>query len=570
MEQVYERGGRQRRALNMVWTAAGEYGFMPDFLAFHRDGSPDLYLNSVIGFARRFYEAPQLSAYIRTLDDSLLRDVFTDILWLGIEHAVYEREAPLRPVLVELREMHARQFLRDEIDTSMQQLMMRSDLIHTLKAGRCHEVLDGVSGIRNPWERRLYESLRYPGTCGTEELIERTQDILRRFFVFHFTDVRHGAWHISLGTRLNTWLRRILPMERHYVDSLELLHKPVLEPGSGAPGEQDGAAWRMSWGHSSGQDFQEIQERFGSPLYGEEKRQLLEREFCWGNHQQAKLYFAKGRGESQARTENYAFFMSRQRRYKLCIRDLTRRLQSCLSVYRQPVPVRSQEGQLEPSQVWRGTRLNDNRVFTASVELSWADFEVILLLDGSASRAGQQSLIAAQAYAIAVSLEDCGIPVQVVSFASLHGYTVFRQLKSVQETDCQTVFDYFALGWNRDGLALRSIPALFSPGQQHRQLVLVLTDAHPSDELGMPLAGGAISRNYMDEEAVRDAAAEACTLRQHGVRLVGLIDSVVRVAVTDSAAREIYGQDCARIESVDRLARVVGGGIERQIRMGLT
>ena len=55
MEQVYERGGRQRRALNMVWTAAGEYGFMPDFLAFHRDGSPDLYLNSVIGFARRFY-----------------------------------------------------------------------------------------------------------------------------------------------------------------------------------------------------------------------------------------------------------------------------------------------------------------------------------------------------------------------------------------------------------------------------------------------------------------------------------------------------------------------------------
>ena len=86
----------------------------------------------------------------------------------------------------------------------------------------------------------------------------------------------------------------------------------------------------------------------------------------------------------------------------------------------------------------------------------------------------------------------------------------------------------------------------------------------------MPLAGGAISRNYMDEEAVRDAAAEACTLRQHGVRLVGLIDSVVRVAVTDSAAREIYGQDCARIESVDRLARVVGGLIERQIRMGLT
>ena len=84
------RNSRQRRALNTIWTAAGDYGFQPEFMAFHRDGSPDLYLNSIVGFVHRHYDAEKLSAYAHGFDDSLLRDLFTDILWLGLEQAAYE------------------------------------------------------------------------------------------------------------------------------------------------------------------------------------------------------------------------------------------------------------------------------------------------------------------------------------------------------------------------------------------------------------------------------------------------------------------------------------------------
>ncbi len=31
----------EKRAKNMVWAAAGEYGFSPDFLAYDADGEPD-------------------------------------------------------------------------------------------------------------------------------------------------------------------------------------------------------------------------------------------------------------------------------------------------------------------------------------------------------------------------------------------------------------------------------------------------------------------------------------------------------------------------------------------------
>ena len=46
----------RRRALNIIWTAAGEYGFEPAFMAFSQDGNPDLYMNSIIGYVRKWYD----------------------------------------------------------------------------------------------------------------------------------------------------------------------------------------------------------------------------------------------------------------------------------------------------------------------------------------------------------------------------------------------------------------------------------------------------------------------------------------------------------------------------------
>ena len=45
---------RQRRAANLVWTACGDYDFQPPFLALRADGSPDRYMNLVIGLTRKW------------------------------------------------------------------------------------------------------------------------------------------------------------------------------------------------------------------------------------------------------------------------------------------------------------------------------------------------------------------------------------------------------------------------------------------------------------------------------------------------------------------------------------
>ena len=50
---------RQRRALNIIWAAAEDYHYEPDFMAFQQNGLPDLYLNTILGLVRKQYDAPK-------------------------------------------------------------------------------------------------------------------------------------------------------------------------------------------------------------------------------------------------------------------------------------------------------------------------------------------------------------------------------------------------------------------------------------------------------------------------------------------------------------------------------
>ena len=52
----------KRRARNIIWNAAREYGFEPPLKVFDPDGRADLYWNSIIGAARRCYGAETVDA----------------------------------------------------------------------------------------------------------------------------------------------------------------------------------------------------------------------------------------------------------------------------------------------------------------------------------------------------------------------------------------------------------------------------------------------------------------------------------------------------------------------------
>lgn len=93
----------QRRAINLVWTACGDYQFEPQFLALKADGTPDFYMNCVIGLVRKWLGDEMPRRLFALWADDTRRSAFDDLAWLALENAVYEKELPVRPVLTELR-----------------------------------------------------------------------------------------------------------------------------------------------------------------------------------------------------------------------------------------------------------------------------------------------------------------------------------------------------------------------------------------------------------------------------------------------------------------------------------
>ena len=217
-------------------------------------------------------------------------------------------------------------------------------------------------------------------------------------------------------------------------------------------------------------------------------------------------------------------------------------------------PARS--GRLDSPRVWRAAVLGDGRVFLRQSNTNRPGFSVDLVLDASSSRMHCQEVIAAQGYILAESLGRCGVPVRVSSFCSLRGYTVLRVLKGFGDKNgSRKIFNYFASGWNRDGLALRAAGELIASAPEPRHLLL-LTDASPNDSHRIPPGGPyPLGRDYADQPAVEDAAREVRALQQKGIR-VGAV--FMGEDASAENANAIYGRSMARIRTMDQLADYLG------------
>ena len=263
---------------------------------------------------------------------------------------------------------------------------------------------------------------------------------------------------------------------------------------------------------------------------------------------------------------NRAYYVKNRALHRSVVLRLTEQIRNCILVHQQPNARIARSGALDPERVWRAPLLNDSRVFRCAEEENQPSFTVDLLLDASASRLHCQEVIAAQGTILAQSLAACGIPVRVSSFCSLRGYTVLRVLKGFADKSLQGIDQYFASGWNRDGLALRAAGDLvsFDRGPAPRHLLILLTDASPNDSRRVPPSTEQpLGCDYGGSYGVDDAAAEVRTLQRRGLRV-----SAVFMGEDSSShdAERIYGKNLARIRGMDQLARAAGRLIQNEIR----
>ena len=571
---------QERRAANQVWAAAGAYGFEPLFLARYTDGTTDFYMNTVVGLIHKYYGDALIRSIFDAWDGDLRQTMLDDMTWLYLENAAYRLELPRRPVLEALRHAHADYFFAIQYKLSRQEWMAKNQLVYTMQAARWRRVLGRTDPVMTPYESGLAAALAPEHVPEPDQLKAEISALYAKFNLFDGTVHQKAALHLHLDGLLAKLATKAMPTQMIKTDRVTVEHSSSVDAVGGGLAVDKRRA-HITLKQDAAQDRAYIESCFGRSLYPPERLRKAEQELCVGDHLGCHLWFSAGvpspeqaptpeakhlaeQAELQA-DRNRAYYAKNRELHRSVVLRLTEQIRNCILVHQQPNARVARSGSLDPGRVWR-TVMDDGRVFRCAEEENQPSFTVDLLLDASASRLHCQEVIAAQGVILAESLTACGIPVRVSCFSSLRGYTVLRVLKGFSDKNLQNIHQYFASGWNRDGLALRAAGDLldFAPGPAPRHLLVLLTDASPNDSRRVPPSSeNPLGHDYGGAFGVDDSAAEVRTLRRKGLRVSAVFMGEDR-SIPD--AERIYGKDLARIRGMDQLARAAGQLIQNEIR----
>lgn len=551
------------RAKNIIWTAAEDYTFRPQFLAQNGNEALDLYLNMVIGLVHKWYDTKKVEAYFDSLTGTSHQGACDALVWVALENAVYEQEKEKRPVLEELRSAYAGEIL------SRSAMLVKTLLEERINEAKCRLIL-GKKEVLAPDEEKLLKGLLASADADTDVLLS---GINRALCAYYHTDVQ----------KKKKWDGRIYL--KHKLPALFKLHPPVqavqrLNTDGNSDGDERGESTAEKLhelaagltGENEAKLKEKILDYFGEPLFDERIGKKLEKSLCVGNHADCHIYFSGGEGayirlkrhadpveyeRVQGQEEkNLSYYRAHERAFRTEIFRLRDRISNVLKMEQEAEWIPAAQGTLNAAKVWKAVHLNGRIVFDRRDKKEPEELLVTLLLDGSSSQLERQERIAAEAYMIAESLRLCYIPTQVYSFCSLSNYTVCQRLKD-EDTDSHGIFRYTAIGFNRDGLALRAVGTQMPESRYRNRLLIVLTDASPN---GGKLPG---KKAYAGEDGKLDTAAEVRALKKQGIHVIGLFfgpDGNVK------AARDIYGSGLARITDIERLAGTVGTLVQNEIQ----
>ena len=513
---------QKRRADNIIWTCADDYSFTPDFKAYDSGGDADLYWNIIYGCARRHYEYEKLEELFAMLDGYRDAALYESVFWSAIEPVLFRTELAGRPVLARMRPESA------------------------------------------PCELRFDEAMT------TDEIVAEAKRFFRE---------RCGL----LGDGKLRFRFRLPRLRRMSVDSF-LQRGPIFTHEKGLyHGEVTGwnGDFRLSAQMKESELRAFLESKFGRSIYPTEQVLRLEKKLCSGNHKFTHLFYTQGevvplkgiystfelhqrRRQAELIANNRAFYQKNMKQNRLLISRLSTEIMNSILLHMQSAPVKANAGSLDPARAWRAARLNDERVFTRAENENAGDMSVDILLDASHSQVNRAAKIASQAYIISEALTRCRVPCRVMSFCSMSGFTVLRLFRDYASRGGDTIFDYYAEGCNRDGLAIRAAGELMSRASYEHKMLIVLSDVKPLDPAARIRRDERdVGAAYEALRALTDTAHEVRRLRAEGVSVVCIFTGEDENL---PAAKMVYGRDFVRIRDFSHFAEAVGKLIIAQMK----
>ncbi len=546
----------ENRIYNQIYNGAKSYNFKPPLVGFDLSGNPDFYTNLIIGLSIKYFGKDTIDKLFSLRENNKNRDRFDLFAIYLLEDICYEREYQNRPHIKALRYDYAREFLADKNDLRRRNLALKENLYYSLIMKKCSDIL-GIKYKLSEKENQIYNNFSLDSSTNPMNLSCKILYLFKKYL--NFSEKKKYISPLNISFSLFN-IKGVYQLERS--NRADIFKNKNASTNNFI--EKFVAQRRNS-------KREEIIRTFGIPLFSLEKELLINEMCAVDKHKKSHVYFTKGETTNsydiinslnqKARERNYTYYKENENKNKRIINRLSKNIKLSLNSINDSDSFLSKEGMLVGSIARRSKVGNNPKIFSKKTYDDKDTFRVTILLDGSNSLLYKQEIVASEAYILSMALSKNNINHRIISYSTVNDYTALTFLKAFDEkTDINRIFSYKTIGFNRDGLAIRAISAITDKNTKN-ELLLILTDASPSDIKPLIIEGFSLNKPYKGQTALTDYKEEINQLRKKNIKIAALIHKD-----NPKNAAYLFYKDFVRINDLNNLANAGARLIKNQIK----
>lgn len=587
---IYNNYEFENRVNNLAWTVSGMYE--EDIDSSEKDYSSkdvSLYFGIIAGARRKYLDWDIIKKYIISrIKKSYDKDILYTLIELVLNSVVEDKVINERPGVEEIRSKAYKDILVNYSIINKEDILQTLRYTFILQAMNRHPAVDGLT-------RRIMKDIKSID-CNDDlmNILKRLDEIYLTYFEFIINSQRE----ISQGNEqdiknvnvdfdtFSDFMYEELYMDEE-IETIEseinnisntMLVENLGEMGSGDLGKSSNRVIYVDEVMAQ-KIYDKVEYYYGKAFLSESEIRKIETKHCRDVHEGCRVHFTDGVLRSECNNVFQLKYVTRQKEnnlykyrnniklHKRSINKLKESISRILIEESAIDRIYSDGGTICANRAWRIGRSNNSKVFYKDIRNEKGKYVIDILLDASGSQSRNQFNVAIQAYIIATALTSVGIPNRVMGYLSFLDYTILKRYRDYNDNinSCENIFEYFAAGNNRDGLAIKAASDSLLEREEENKILIILSDGKPNDvkigkDRSRSLRGEA---SYKGMIAVKDTALEVRKARKQGILVLGVFTGKEKDL---EAEKIIYGQDFIYTKDIERFSDIVAMYLKKIIK----
>ena len=587
---IYNNYEFENRVNNLAWTISGMYD--EDIDSSEKDYSSkdvSLYFAIIAGARRKYLDWNIIKKYIMSrIKKSYNKDILYTLIELILNSVVEDKVISERPGVAEIRSKAYSDVLANYNKIHKEDILQTLRYTFILQAMDKHPAVDGLT-------RRIIKDIKSID-CNSDlmDILKRIDEIYLTYFEFIINS------QIEVGKISEENIKNVnvdfdtfsdFMYEELYMDEeSEIIENEINNISNSMLLESIGEMGDVNLEKSQNRViyvdeemaqkiYSKVEYYYGKTFLSEGEIKKIESKHCRNTHEGCRIHFTDGVLRSECNNAFQLKYVTRQKEnniykyrdniklHKRSINKLKESISRILIEESATDRVYSDGGTICANRAWRIGRSNNNKVFYKDIQNEKGKYVIDILLDASGSQSRNQFNVAIQAYIIAAALTSIGIPNRVMGYLSFLDYTVLKRYRDYDDNinTCENIFEYFAAGNNRDGLAIKATCDALLEREEENKILIVLSDGKPNDvkigrDRSRSLRGEA---SYKGIIGVKDTALEVRKARKQGILVLGVFTGKEKDL---DAEKIIYGKDFIYTRDIERFSDIVAMYLKKIIK----